>query len=253
MKLRSVLISTAACALLSSASYAVTVTLNVSGTTVDAEGTLNYTPGSTFTAKAVFDDGFADTNADPNVGSFFDFRAATTALVSFELTTEFGTISYDPSAVQGATGSILAPQVAQIRNPLDNRQTFSLTTHLGGDPVNNGFSGAMGPLAANSIGMTMFGDGPNTYFFDNPNSLFSGSENGFSTDANFLGGTITATQFGGFDTTTLFFGAGEFSIVGGDGDIGEPLAPVPLPASLPLMAFGLLGLGWAARRKKQRA
>jgi hypothetical protein len=34
---------------------------------------------------------------------------------------------------------------------------------------------------------------------------------------------------------------------------GEAIAPVPLPATLPLLAAGLAGLGWAARRKARRA
>ncbi len=246
MTLRSFLSSTAACILLSAPLHAATVTLNVAGTTEDARGTLNYTAGSTFTATAVFDDSFADTNPDAATGSFFDFGAATSALVSFELTTEFGTINYDPSAVQGAAGTILAPRVGQIQTT--DRQTVSVTSHGGGDPVNNGWSGSLGALVANNFTLTLFGGGPNDYFFNDPNALFSGVEDGFSTDADFLGGVITATQFGGFDNTELFFAATGYSIVGGAGE--PPISAVPLPASLPLMAFGLLGLGLAARRKQ---
>lgn len=209
---------------------------------------MNYSAGSAFTARAVFDDSFADTNPDSATGSFFDFGTATSALVSFELTTELGTVSYDPSAVQGAAGTILAPRVGQIQTT--DRQTVSVTSHGGGDPVNNGWSGSLGTLVANNFTLTLLGSGVNNYFFDDPNALFSGAADGFSTDADLLGGIITAAQFGGFDNTELFFAAGEYSIVAGEGDL--TVSPVPLPASLPLMAFGLLGLGWAARRKKSK-
>ncbi|MEP0961855.1 MAG: PEP-CTERM sorting domain-containing protein [Roseobacter sp.] len=256
MKLRTVLTMTAACIALATPMYAATVTLNVSGTTTGAEGTINYTPGSAFSATAVFDDSFADTNADPNVGTFFDFGAATTALVSFALNTEFGLINYDPSAVTAPLGTFLTAQVAQASSPIPESQRLNVVS--GGDPLGEAFSGSIGALEANFLGLSIGAQGPDSYLYDDPNSLFSGFESGFSNAPLAFGGSITTAQFGGFDTTTLFFGAVEFSITGGDGSTPpdgstDPISPVPLPASLPLMAFGLFGLGFVAKRKQNRA
>ncbi len=230
--------------------YAATVMLNVSGTTTGAEGTINYTPGSAFTATAVFDDSFADTNADGAVGSFFDFGAATTALVSFVLNTEFGSISYDPSAVTAPIGSFLTAQVSQASSPVPESQRLNVVS--GGDPFDEAFSGSIGALDANFIGLTIGAQGPDNYLYDDPNSLFSGFADGFSNTPLAFGGSITTAQFGGFDTTTLFFGANEFSITGEGGGTGpiDPPAPVPVPASLPLLLAGFGALGVMRRRRK---
>ncbi len=251
MKLLSVLTSAAACVALSTPLYAATVTLNISGTTSGATGTLNYTPGSAFSATVVFDDSFSDTNADANTGFFFDFGAATTALVSFELQTEFGLVSYDPSAVTAPLGSFLTAQVSQASSPVPESQRLNVVS--GGDPFDEAFSGSIGALDANFIGLTIGAQGADNYLYDDPNSLFSGFETGFSNSPLAFGGSITTAQFGGFDTTTLFFGANEFSITGGGGGTGpvNPPAPVPIPASLPLLFAGLGTLGLMRQRIKR--
>lgn len=257
MKLRSVLSFSAACIALSAPLHAATVTLNISGTTDGSDGTISYTPGSTFTATAVFDDAFADTNVDANTGFFFDFGAATTALVSFELTTELGSISYDPSAVSAPLGTFLAPQVSQ--SSPSNLQRFNLVS--GGDPLGEAYSGAIGSLAPNFLGLTIAAQGPDNNLFDDPNSLFSGFEDGFATDPIVFGGQINVAQFGSiadFDETTLFFGAAEFSITSGAGvpptdGPTDPVSPVPLPAGLPLLIAGLGAFGMLARRKEALA
>lgn len=242
MTLRSVLYSTAACMLLSSPIFAATVTLTVSGTTNESEGTLTYSPGSAFTAIAVFDDAVADGSADASVGAFFDFGSGSSALVSFELTTELGTVRYTPVLPPVAS---LPPTVTQIQTP--SQQTFSL---IGGADV---WSGSMGSLLPNALTLSMGATGLGDYLFSDANSLFSGSD---ALDANpdLFAGAITVSEFGlasVFDETELFFGAGEFSIT--RDTIVPPLAPVPLPASLPFLAAGVLGLGWTARRKMQFA
>jgi hypothetical protein len=75
------------------------------------------------------------------------------------------------------------------------------------------------------------------------------------------GGTLTAI----FDPKVLI-GSSMFLFVGEvSGDAGEtvtglievsdtppPIAPIPLPASLPLLLSGMIGLGWLARRKGSR-
>ena len=177
-------------------------------------------------------------------------------MVSFELTSELGSISYDPSVVSAPLGTFLAPQVVQSSNA--NLQRFGLVS--GGDPLGEAYSGAIGSLAPNSLSLTIVAQGPDNYLFDDPNNLFSGFENGFASDPIFFGGQINVAQFGlfaDFDETALFFGAAEFSITSGAGvpptdGPTDPVSPVPLPASLPLMAFGLLGLGFAAKRKQNR-
>ena len=242
MTLRSVLTTSAACILLSAPLYAATVTLNVSGTTAEADGSLAYTSGSTFTATATFDDSFADTNGDPNVGTFFDFGTATTALTSFELTTEFGTVRYDPASV---TGTVLAPQVGQIQTP--NQQTVSFQSHLGGGVFGNGWTGTMGALAPSVFSLTMSATGLGDYLFDDANTLFSGAVGGLDTDFDLFGGLITLADGRGIETTELFFGAGESSITGGAGE--PPVSAVPLPASLPLLLAGFGALGFIQRRK----
>lgn len=251
MVLRILLTSTTASLALSASLSAATVTLNISGTTDDSRGTLTYSPASAFTAKLTFDDAFADQSASPDIGQFHNFLTGGTALSGFELTTELGTVSYDVSAVNQSspTFAYVAPQVQQIDFSASDTERLGVVSHGGGDALQNGWTGALGSLIANNFSLVLAAEGPDDYFFTDPNSLFSGADGDLSDTPVFVGGQITVDHFGGFDTTTLFFGAGEFSIEGGDGDVDDPLAPVPLPASLSLMALGMAGLGWAARRK----
>lgn len=246
MTLRTFLSSTAACMLMCAPLHAATVTLTVNGTTDESDGSLVYSSGSAFTAVAVFDDSVADISADPNTGAFFDFGTATTALVSFELTTELVTVLYEPASV---AGTVLAPQVGQIQTP--SQQTVSAQTHIGGGLIGNGWTGSMGALAPSFFTLSMSATGLGNYLFDDPNSLFSGAVGGLDTDFDLFAGAITLADSRFFETTELFFGAGEFTITGGAGE--PPVSAVPLPASLPMLAFGLLGLGWAATRKQQIA
>jgi len=69
---------------------------------------------------------------------------------------------------------------------------------------------------------------------------------------NFSGGGDGPNQFkrftfdqSGVSTMTVIFG--------GSGAVGQFAAAIPVPAALPLLALGLGGLGYAARRQKRRA
>ncbi|MBY8975154.1 hypothetical protein KHP62_05005 [Rhodobacteraceae bacterium NNCM2] len=245
MTLRPFLYSTAVCMLLSTPLHAATVTLTVNGSTNESDGSLIYTPGSAFTAVAVFDDAFADGNADPNTGFFFDLGTATTALTSFELTTEFGTVRYVPANV---TGTVIAPQVGQIASP--NQQTFNVTSHIGGGVVGNGWSGAMGALLPDSFTFTISASGLGDYLFTDPNTLLSGAAGGLDSDFDLYAGAITLADSRFLETTDLFFGAGDVTITS---SATPPVSTVPLPASLPMLVFGLFGLGCAAMRKSRIA
>ncbi|WP_299671796.1 VPLPA-CTERM sorting domain-containing protein [uncultured Roseobacter sp.] len=241
-----------ACSLLSAPLFASTVTLTVNGSTDGSDGSVIYTPGSAYIAELVFDADFADGNPDPGVGRFFDFGTITTALTSFSLTTEFGNILYEPSAVQGLPSPTSLPtvdvaQVNQIQG--SNQQGLTVTSHLL-PALTDGWSGALGALLPASFTFGISATGSGDYIFNDPNTLLSGAVGGLDNDFDLLGGVITVSDARGFVDTELFFGAGEFSITGDSGDVTDPLAPIPLPASLPLMLAGMLGLGWVARRQR---
>lgn len=239
MKLHSVLSIAAACSLLSSPVISATLTIN--GTTDGSAGTLSYSPGSAFTAIAVFEDGFVDTSPSDDVGAFFDFSTLTNALQSFELSTELGTVRYEPPAV--GTSNVLSV-VNQIQTP--DQQTVSVA----GGAV--GWSGNLGSLLPNGLTLTLSASGPDDYLFNDPNSLFSGAGT-LSTVPDRFVGAITVTEFGLaslFDQTGFFFGIDDISIVSGSADPIDPISAVPVPASLPLLLAGFGAFGMLARRKE---
>ncbi|MFV0243960.1 MAG: VPLPA-CTERM sorting domain-containing protein [Qingshengfaniella sp.] len=226
--------------------------MTINGTTAESEGTLSYSPGSTFTAVAVLDDTFVETASSADVGGFFNYLNLTSALQSFELTTELGTVRYEPTNL-GVTH--LPPQVNQINTP--NQQTLSIyqqTISTAGGP--DGWSGNMGSLLPNAFNLVMSATGIGNYLFHDPNSLLSGAGN-LDTNPDLFAGAIIVSEFGlasVYDQTELFFGAGDFTISGGDGGIGQPdpvdptPSVVPVPASLPLLLAGFGALGLIRRR-----
>lgn len=233
MRITRILPIAASLATLPASAQAATIVLNMSGTTAEYGGSLIYSPGSTFTATAVFDGSYADNNDDPASGGFFDLGTGSTALVSFELTTEFGTIFYDYSAV---TGLLLAPQVGQIQGP--DGQVFTATSHfdLSGGTGNTGWTGSMGALDPHSFGIQIAASGPGNYLFDDPNVLFSGADEGLDSGADIFAGLVSVSDRGGFQTTALYFAETDFSI-----SYGGPAIPEPATWAMMVLGLGLAG------------
>jgi len=115
-----------------------------------------------------------------------------------------------------------------------------------GAPLNGGLTlsgGETGNFVAGGS-LCCFGSSATTLIFDLPVNFTNGSLIDYS------GGLITEWQLIHFGTV-FSSGTGNIAFNHSICTGGCGVAPVPLPAALPLFASGLAGLGWLVRRKKR--
>lgn len=210
------------------------VEVNISGNTDNSESNgIVYTPGGTFTARAIYDTDVTDRNTDINVGTFSD-ATGETALISFELSTSLGTVSFVTADLLEPT---LVPVVQQIQQPFGVGQSVTTLYSSTFSPApKNGFSSSIDGFSPDTFSFSLVGSGPDNYFFTNPNELFSDT-GALTTDAAILGGVINLFDSRTANMTTLAFGATEFRI-----------SAVPAPAALWLFSSGLIGVFSISRR-----
>lgn len=211
------------------------VTVNVSGSITTSPGDYFYSiEGSTFTVNAVYDTSIADRQSDPTLG-FFNDQIGETALVSFELSTDLGSVNFQTANLIEPTQ---APHVTQSESAGQQKVSTIYNASLSPTPK-NGFTSTMQDFVPDALVFGLTGIGSNDYFFTDPNELFSGIGN-FSTVASFLGGSVNLTDYTTPGQATISFGsAAEISI-----------SAVPVPAAAWLFCSGLIGLVGFARRKK---
>ncbi len=232
-----------ASSLLSTPTYAALVEIIVSGSTDGSDGSITYTPGSAFTVRAVY-----DTSVPKNpANSTFGTATGQSALVSFELTTEMGTITYLDSS---RTLASFLPVVIQLRDLGNGRQRLGVD-YLAGNaqPVPGaGFSSTMSNFDPGSFAFYLAGDiGTNNIFTDDIEKLFSGIDS-LPDDRSLIGGLVSATGVDkngtGVNTILYFNDFNELSYYS-----INTISAVPVPAAAWLFASGLIGLIGIAKRK----
>jgi len=222
-----------------SPAYAALVEVAISGSTNNTSASLIYTPGTAFTVKAVY-----DTSVPKNpTNNFFVTSGGQSSLVSFELTTDMGTISYLDS---NRTLTSFPPLVYQTQGL--NRQSVivdylaSNTFPVAGD----GFNSTMSNFTPGSFGFVLGGSGTgNNIFTDDIDKLFSGIDT-LPSDANLLGSSFTTIGVDGNGVATgsmalIFDEFSQYSI--------KTISTVPIPAAVWLFASGIIGLISIAKRK----
>jgi len=219
--------------------HAALVEVVISGSTDDTSASLIYTPGTAFTVKAIF-----DTSVPKNpANSTFGTTTGQSALVSFELTTDMGTISYLDS---NRTLIGFAPVVTQLQGV--NRQSV-IVNYLSSNtfPVaGDGFNSTMSNFTPGSFGFVLGGSGTdNNIFTDDINKLFSGIDT-LPSDANLLGSSFATIGVDGDGVATrgmelIFDEFSQYSI--------KTVSTVPIPAAVWLFTSGIIGLIGIAKRK----
>lgn len=206
------------------------VEISFAGDATNSNGDIEYANGETFSGKFIFDTDLAvDSAPDPNVGTFGMVNGSND-LISAELITDRGTISWSRANVQSA---LLQDSTQQIQGPngqVLNSGVAEFTTN----PLS--FGGNIDGLSPYSVFLQLASIGPNNTFFTDANSMI--------TDASLLslddyeGGLITLNFVGG-DHTALAFGPNDpFSIV---------VNPVPIPATAWLFVSALGVLRYRAK------
>lgn len=228
--------------LLSNPANAALVEIIVSGSTDGSDGSITYTPGSSFTVRAVYDSSVPKNPANSTFGT----DTGQSALVSFELTTEMGTITYLDSnrTLAGFQPVAIQTQDASGRQRLSVNYLADNSRPVPGD----GFSGTMSNLNPGSFTFFLAGDsGTGNIFTDNINQLFSGI-NTLPSDASLIGGGIIVAGLDengiGVNTGLYFNDFNELS-----GYSINTISAVPVPAAAWLFASGLIGLIGIAKRK----
>jgi len=213
----------------SNSAYAALVEIIASGNTDNTSGSITYTPDSSFTVRAVF-----DTNIAKN--SFFVTPTGQSALVSFELTTEMGTITY-----LEANRTVVLPPLTIQRQDLNSQNIFVTYLESNTFPVpGDGFNSTMSNLVPGSFGFSL-----NANIFTNDiDKLFSGID-ALPNNGNILGGVVFVRGVDGNGVpafTELSFGEfSQYSI--------NTVSAVPIPAAAWLFVSGLIGLIGIAKRK----
>lgn len=198
--------------------------------------------------------------------------AAATALFGLSLSAQAATIDSATMGLSDADVTITFDEVALARGTqvTDQFESFGVTfspavTYFPSISPRPNFDGAAVldfNFAAGTAGTPV-----TLNFTDTVSavSLLTSGNFGQVTFSAFLGGSLvesftssvdlTANNFYGFegirlDALTLTpSGSNSFAL----DELAFDIAPVPVPASLPLLVGGMLGLGWMARRRKNAA
>ncbi|MCB1881210.1 MAG: hypothetical protein KDI54_14355 [Gammaproteobacteria bacterium] len=206
------------------------VEISFAGDATNSNGDIEYVNGETFSGKFIFDTDLAvDSAPDPNVGTFGMVNGSN-GLISAELITDRGTVSWSRANVQTALLQDITQQIQGPNGQVLNSVVMEFTT------IPLSFGGSIDGLSPFSIFLQLASIGPNDTFFTDANSMIT--DTSLLSLNDYEGGLITLNFVGG-DHTALAFGPNDpFSIV---------LQPVPIPAAIWLFASALGVLGYRAR------
>lgn len=237
-------IAATALALSAGAASAATVTIELSGTVSSIQDNTGqagsfFNTGDTFSYSVTLDSN-ATTPAAGAVTRDLD------AITNYSVT--FGSYS-----VAGNSGDLFLRENGATFGDQITLQHLSEPVYAGGFglPGRTDFVTNSGPIGGFDLNSFQLSEASTVLDFIAPNASFLDIANGLASNSTFLADLSPSLRFsagGDFGTLEVIANASVSSFTVTTSE--PPVSPVPVPASLPLLAAGLIGMGAFARRKK---